>query len=58
MGHDYHNPDEILETYIKGLSFDDEDWEEPFTTMDVDENLLGPDVLKKVEKVHEQVLSA
>lgn len=56
MGHDYYDKDEVFNKYIKDLAAE-ENWDEPFTTMTVDENSLGPDVLKKVEKVHEQVIS-
>lgn len=57
MGHDYYDKDAVFNSYIKDLAAD-EGWEEPFTTMTVNEDSLGLDVLKKVEKVHEQILSS
>jgi|TARA_B110000444_G_C18645039_1_gene503324 hypothetical protein len=55
MGHDYYDKDAVFNSYIKELATNDWD-EESLTTITVDENLLGPDVLKNVEKVHDQVI--
>jgi hypothetical protein len=57
MGHDYYDKDAVFNSYIKDLATE-EGWEEPFNTMTVNEDSLGPDVLKKVEKVHEQIVSS
>lgn len=57
MGNEYQDVDEIYK-YLKTLSIDDKLDDTFHTFIDVDENLIGPDVLKKVEKVHDQIISA
>ena len=57
MGHDYYDKDAVFNSYMKEMAHS-EGWEEPFTTLTVDEDSLGPDVLLTVERVNEQVQTA
>jgi|TARA_B110000438_G_C15704661_1_gene602636 hypothetical protein len=57
VGHDYYDKDAVFNSYMKEMAHS-EGWEEPFTTMTVDEDSLGPDVLLTVERVNEQVQTA
>ena len=54
MGHDYYDKDAIFNSYMKDLAHDSTYGEIEI----IEESALGPDILKNVEKVHEQIVSA